>query len=279
VGDQLALAEPQRADYEVFKQRVYRKTGIDLNLYKAQQMHRRLMGLVERARLTTFSEYAQLIDRDPAELAVFLDRMTINVSELFRNPEKWDELRDRILQSLLKPGRPLRVWSAGCSYGAEPFTLAMLLDHLSPCVRHFLLATDIDRVILEKARHGIFTSADIKNVPRDYRRRYLAAHGEAWQIVPSLRERVTFRAHNLLSDPFESDFDLIVCRNVIIYFTEEAKNLMLARFANSLKPGGMLFLGGTERIFNHREIGLESRIPFFYQRIEGDGGRTWPDAS
>src|SRR5262249_36596717 len=156
-----------------FKQSIYRKTGIDLNLYKAQQMHRRLMGMVERANLGSFVEYFQLIERDPDEFAAFLDRMTINVSELFRNPEKWEELRDKVLGPMLQQRRPLRIWSAGCSFGAEPYTLAMLLDHLSPHGRHLLLATDIDQKILEKARRGVFTEPDIKNVPPAYRQKYL----------------------------------------------------------------------------------------------------------
>src|SRR5579871_5837340 len=127
--DALDLSAPELRDYETFKQSVHRMTGIDLGLYKTQQMHRRLFGLVERANLRTFAEYAQRLQQDPKELAVFLDRVTINVSELFRNPEKWEELRTQILpavlQSAVQRGRRLRIWSAGCSYGAEPYTLAM----------------------------------------------------------------------------------------------------------------------------------------------------------
>ncbi len=261
------LNSTQRADYESFVQQVYKKSGIDLNLYKSQQMYRRLWGMVERANLRSFTDYFALINRDSTEWATFLDRMTINVSELFRNPEKWEEMRLKVLPALLQRGRPLRIWSAGCSIGAEPYTLAMLLDDLKPGVRHYLLATDIDQKILERARQGLFTETDIRSVPASYRSRYLRAAGSDFEVVPELRQRVTFRKHNLLADPFEKDFDLIVCRNVVIYFTEEAKDKLFARFHASLTPGGVLFVGGTERIFNYREIGFESRIPFFYERV------------
>jgi len=268
VEEQLRLSESERSDFEAFKRRVHRKSGIDLSLYKEQQMHRRLVGLVERANLKTFADYFLLIERDPAEWVAFLDRMTINVSELFRNPEKWDQLREKILPPLLKGGRRLRVWSAGCSFGAEPYTLAMLLDDLSPGKAHFLLATDIDRKILQRAQQGVFTESEIKSVPSTYRRKYLLPHGADFQITPALRQQVTFRAHNLLSDPFEKDLDLIVCRNVVIYFTNDARDRLFARFRAALRPGGTLFVGGTERIANYRELGLESPIPFFYQRID-----------
>jgi chemotaxis protein methyltransferase CheR len=264
--ENLVLNDKQKADYDAFKMHVFRKTGIDLNLYKAQQMHRRLMGLVERSNLTSFTEYVHLLEKDPNEFAIFLDRLTINVSELFRNPEKWEEMKDKVLPDLLRERKLLRIWSAGCSYGAEPYTLAMLLDQASPHIKHSILATDIDQKILAKAKEGIYTDADIRNIPQSYRVKYLVQQGAKYQISRELRDRVTFRAHNLLKDPFDHDFDLIVCRNVVIYFTDEAKDRLFSRFTQALRPGGILFVGGTERIFNYKELGLDSRLPFFYQR-------------
>lgn len=260
------MSKARQADYEAFKQNVLRKSGIDLNLYRQEQMYRRLKGMLERARLETFGEYFRLIDSDSKEWAAFLDRMTINVSELFRNPEKWGQLRDKFLAPWLKQGKRLRIWSAGCSMGAEPYTLAMILDDLSPGSRHYLLATDIDEKILEQARRGVYTGEAVKHVPVAYRQKYLRERGEEYEVVPALRSAVTFRRHNLLCDPFETNLDLIVCRNVVIYFTDEAKERLYARFQAALAPGGILFVGGTERIFNYRELGFDTRIPFFYQR-------------
>lgn len=268
----------ETADYAQFKARVLAKTGIDLNLYKQQQMHRRLLGLLERARVPDFTAYYQLLERDPREYAIFLDRLTINVSELFRNPEKWTELRQHILPGILARKRNLKVWSAGCSYGAEPYTLAILLDQVAPNRSHVIHATDLDRNILAKAKEGKFTRADVKNLDAATLERYfiplererstasLTDVAPAYQIKPEVRDRVTFRAHNLLADSFESDYDLICCRNVVIYFTDAAKEKLYVQFYHALAPGGVLFVGGTERIFQYQEIGFASPLPFFYQR-------------
>ncbi|HZP83789.1 MAG TPA: protein-glutamate O-methyltransferase CheR [Chthonomonadaceae bacterium] len=267
----------ETADYARFKARVFQKTGIDLNLYKQQQMHRRLLNMVERANARDFMEYFDIIERNPQEFAAFLDRMTINVSELFRNPEKWRDLREKILPPMLARKRALKIWSAGCSYGAEPYSLAILLDQMTPGVQHTLHATDLDQKILAKAKEGLFSDADIKNIDAATFGRYFTRlparpsagvpdAGPTCQVKPEIRARVTFRAHNLLADKFDSGYDLICCRNVVIYFTDEAKDRLYARFCEALAPEGVLFVGGTERIFNFREIGFASPQPFFYQR-------------
>lgn len=279
--EQSTLCESQSqdsTDYMRFKEAIYHKTGIDLNLYKQQQMQRRLYNMVERAGLKTFEEYFALINSDENELFSFLDRMTINVSELFRNPEKWHEVQNSILPSLLKERSSLRMWSAGCSYGAEPYTLAVLLDQISSGMRYTLHATDLDRKILAKARDGYFTTTDVKGVAAPLLSKYFLTLDRAkelqsnptvptYQVRPEIRNRVSFQQHNLLADRFDRDYDLICCRNVVIYFTEEAKEHLYLQFVQSLRIGGYLFVGGTERILNYTEIGLESPYPFFYRRI------------
>ena len=266
-------------DYARFKAAFMKKSGIDLNLYKDQQMQRRLYNLVERAHLTTFMEYFALMEADPQIYAVFLDRMTINVSELYRNPEKWKELREEIFPPMLALERPLKLWSAGCSYGAEPYSLAILLDQMTPKIRHAVHATDLDRKILEKAKEGLFSAADVRNLTPPERERYftplpgpvkdipLADALPSLALKPEIRQRVQFRPHNLLADRFETGYDLICCRNVVIYFTDDAKEALYARFREALRPGGILLVGGTERIFSHREMGFDSPLPFFYRRV------------
>jgi chemotaxis protein methyltransferase CheR len=264
-------------DFAKFKERVYRKTGIDLNLYKQQQMQRRLFNMVERAGLRTFQEYFDLLDRDENEFFAFLDRMTINVSELFRNPEKWEELAKQVLPEILKARLNLKIWSAGCSYGAEPYTLTMLLTIAAPNGRHTLHATDIDQKILAKAREGKFTEADVKSVPPELLAssctplplpaNRLNPTLPRFQVKPELRSKVMFRPHNLLADRFDKDYDLICCRNVVIYFTDEAKERLYEQFVQSLRVGGYLFVGGTERIVGYQSMGLDNPIPFFYRRV------------
>jgi chemotaxis protein methyltransferase CheR len=265
-------------DYIHFKARVRAKTGIDLDLYKQQQMHRRLLGLVERVQAKDFADYYQLLERDPQEYALFLDRLTINVSELFRNPEKWTEMREKILLPALAKKRSLKVWSAGCSYGAEPYSLAILLDQIAPGGSHTIHASDLDRNILARAKEGKFTQSDVKNLEPATLARYFtrltpesglvsaADTTPAFQVKPEVRARVTFRPHNLLADKFESGYDLVCCRNVVIYFTDTAKEKLYMEFYRSLAPGGVLFVGGTERIFNYQEVGFSAPAPFFYRR-------------
>lgn len=290
-----SLDSASAADYQLFKECILRKTGIDLNLYKQQQMHRRLQSMLGRAGAGSFKDYFAKLERDPQEMHAFLDRMTINVSELYRNPEKWDEMRDTVLPMLTgergergerSPGkmlgtRKLKIWSAGCSYGAEPYSLAILLDKLSPDVRHTLIATDLDRTILAKAKEGLFTASDMKNVDDSTRSRYFKRQSSPnsspvpemdvrYQVDAEVRGRVTFAPHNLLADQFDTGFDLICCRNVVIYFTDPAKERLYRQFHDALRPGGILFVGGTERIFDYREIGFETPLPFFYRRTPVD---------
>ena len=272
------LITPQlKADYSEFAGQVFLKTGIDLRLYKEAQMLRRLYNLVERAGCVTFREYGKQLERDPAELQVLLDRITINVSELFRNADKWKELQEQILPSLLRSRPSLKLWSAGCSNGAEPYSLMILLDLLKPNQPHTIHATDLDQNILKRAREGRFTQNEIALIDAEKSEPYFSPVNSPsltfrydasplYEIKPRFRERVQFRCQNLLADEFESDYDLILCRNVVIYFTDEAKEHLYKRFFEALAPGGYLFVGGTERIFHYGRIGFEMPLPFFYRK-------------
>jgi chemotaxis protein methyltransferase CheR len=266
------------ADYTEFKSLVLRKTGIDLDLYKHQQMHRRLLSMVDRAHVRSFLEYFDLLERDGRELTTFLDRLTINVSEFFRNPEKWNELKREVLPPLLARQPRLKIWSAGCSNGAEPYSLAILLAQLEAPPGQTIHATDLDLTALDRAREATYTLNDLRSLDHEGLRLYFdrlapagnaAGHPEpiaSFQVKPAVRARVAFTHHNLLGDSFETDYDLICCRNVVIYFTDAAKDRLFEQFYRSLAPGGILFLGGTERIFRYKEIGFESLGPFFYRR-------------
>lgn len=256
---------PITDDYLWFCEQVLRKTGLDLQQYKRPQMERRLRSMAERVGAHNLEQYWAVLQKDSQQFAYFIDRITINVSELFRNPEKFEELRKVILPELRHLGSPLRVWSAGCSYGAEPYSLAILLEEMRP-LSYQILATDVDETILSKAREGVFAPEDMRNVLPEWKQKYFVQHGNRYQVKPELKRNIVFRKHNLLADPFETGFHLIVCRNVVIYFTEEAKDRLYVRFFQSLVPGGVLFVGSTERIFNYREIGFEMPLSFFYRK-------------
>ena len=259
------MIQQEEAAYMLLRQRVLEATGIDISAYKRQQMERRLKALLDRSRVSSYYAYAKLIEGDPEKARELWDFITINVSEFFRNPDRFVELEAKIIP-LLHKGKPLRVWSAGCSNGAEPYSLAMILDEAVEN-GYSIIATDIDRKTLARAREGLYDPSDLKNVSPSRMMKYFEAREGKFAVVENIRKHVKFMYHDLLSDPFMTDLDLIVCRNVIIYFTEEAKENVFRGFARALKPGGVLFLGETETIFNSRAFGFEPISPFFYKRI------------
>ncbi len=262
--------------YENIKIQVKKLLNIDLNQYKSEQMQRRLDSWLVRSGIPTWDEYIRKLSSDQKELSKFRDYLTINVSEFFRDQDRWSTLRTKVMPQLLKEAmskadlaskNSLRIWSAGCSNGSEPFTLAIMLDELSANKNHYILATDLDRSILAKARgRGPYSPDDIRNVATEQRTKYFDAGGPPWYVKENIAKKITFREHNLLMDPFEKNFDLIVCRNVIIYFTVEAKDILYRKFNESLRPGGILFLGGTEIIPRPAEIGFSNLGGSFYQK-------------
>lgn len=262
----LTTTVSESGDYEGFCRLVRTNTGLDLSAYKRTQMERRIRAMSERAGIDNLLMFWKHLAQDPAEVRQFLDRVTINVSEFMRNPEKFDELRTTILPELLRARRSLLIWSAGCSYGAEVYSLKILLHQLGTGVNHRLLATDIDTGILAKAREGVYCDDDLKNVPDALRKRYFTPVEKKHHVAEVLREGVEFKKQDLLHDAYPTNVDLILCRNVVIYFTEETKSRLFAQFYQALRPGGYLLVGSTERIFDAAEIGFSTPLPFFYQR-------------
>lgn len=254
--------------YAPFRHTVLDLTGIDLDCYKGTQMERRLQTIMRRAGAADLAAYARLLAATPARVKEFKDFLTINVSEWLRNPEKFDELQKTILPELLARHRPLRIWSAGCSNGGEPYSVAMILDELDPGGRHQILATDLDEEILKLAMAGTYAEKDIKSVAPSRRSKYFTQAGDLYTVKRSLKEKIHFERQNLLSDSFPPDIDLILCRNVVIYFTEEARDELYRRFHRSLRPGGILFVGGTESLLKARELGFATASPFFYRAVK-----------
>lgn len=255
--------------YSLVKSSVKSLLNIDLNYYKDEQMKRRLDSWLVRCGAPNWPDYFKRMRTDQDELSKFRDFLTINVSAFFRDPERWQDLRERVLPELFKVSpRGIRVWSAGCSIGPEPYTLAIMLDEMAPGKAHHLLATDLDRGALAKARAGgPFTAEDIQNVSAGQKARYFKAGGPPFFVNPSLSTKIQFREQNLLADTFDSNFDLLVCRNVVIYFTEAAKATLYRKFAEALRPGGILFVGGTEIVPRPQELGLQGVGLSFYQRV------------
>ncbi|MFD2679508.1 CheR family methyltransferase [Bacillus seohaeanensis] len=253
-------------DYLEFIQDVKRKTGIDLSLYKEAQMKRRLTSLYEKKGCKNFHEFFRTIDKDPQLMNEFLDRMTINVSEFYRNYKRWEVLQEKIIPRLLKEKKSLKVWSAACSTGEEPYSLAMVLSQFLPLSEISITATDIDVNAIQRAKLAVYPERSLNEVPVQIKKRFFTQEGSMYTLSNDIKKAVSFKKQNLLADKFEENYDLIVCRNVLIYFTEEAKNQLYKKFNSALKSGGVLFVGSTEQIFHPDQFNFETEDTFFYRK-------------
>lgn len=253
-------------DFLLFIKKVKEHTAIDLALYKEAQMKRRLTTLRMKRGYNTFVSFFDAMLKNKEMFYEFLDRMTINVSEFWRNPNRWELVESKFIPDMLKKNRRLKVWSAACSTGEEPYTLAMILAEQGALQETHLLATDIDEGALEKARKAVYLDRSLRDVPEKYVKKYFRQDQLMYHVTDELKKSVKFQKQNLLVDTFDTGFDLIVCRNVIIYFTEEAKHVLYQKFAKALKPGGLLFVGSTEQIFSPGQYDLEPADTFFYRK-------------
>ena len=225
-------------NYEDFKKEVLKLTEIDLNAYKERQMKRRIDTLISRNGFDGYITYTKAIASDAKLRDEFVNYLTINVSEFYRNPSLWDTLEKVVFPNLINQfGQGLKIWSAACSTGDEPYSLAMVLAKQIPLNKVRIFATDIDDQVLEKAK------------------------------MDDIKKCVEFKKHNLLKDPYPTGCHLIVCRNVMIYFTEDAKDEIYRKFHSSLMKGGCLFVGNTEQIINYKDIGFTYDKLFFYNKV------------
>jgi len=255
--------------YDQVKSSVKRMLNIDLTYYKDEQMKRRLDSWLTRMAAASWQDYFQMISKNPIELSRFRDYLTINVTEFFRDLERWQMLRQTLLPVMLKEtagqAEPFRVWSAGCSIGVEAYTLAMLMEESAPGRAVSILATDLDKGALQKARaRGPFRPDEVRNLTPEQRLRYMDVNNGLFYVKNCLTRSIRFEEHDLNADRFGTRYDLIVCRNVIIYFTSEAKQNLYMKFHGALRPGGLLFLGGTEIIPSAKEMGFRNQGYSFY---------------
>ncbi len=264
-------------EYSYLKARIKEFTGIDLDNYRERQMRRRLTSFISRTPAPSVVAYCRIVESDRTMLEDLRSFLTIKVSEFFRDPLPFEQLRTEILPQLLLDRTRLNVWSTGCSVGGEPYSIAIILDKLSPYAKHRILATDIDEVSLERARvGGPYRSNEVRSVPTQLLREYFEVFEDCYRVNDKIRRKVEFKKHDLLREPFEAGFDLIVCRNVAIYFTEEAKMRLNQQFCQSLSPGGILFVGGTEAVARARELGLTTLGHCFYRKQPTDALRMLP---
>lgn len=254
-------------DYEWFKQEVFKLSSIDLNAYKERQMKRRIDSLIAKHGFTGYDTYVAALKTDKNKYEEFINYLTINVSEFFRNTTQWDVLEKEVFPYLFERfSKNINIWSAACSTGDEPYSLAMVLSKYIPLSSIRIIATDIDKQILAKAQLGIYNDKSVAGVPPAFMEKYFEVIGKSFKISDDIKRTITFKQHNLLLDPYPKNLELIVCRNVLIYFTEEAKQDIYVKFNKALKKDGILFVGSTEQIIQPQKFGFEPVKSFFYKK-------------
>lgn len=254
--------------YEAFKEKILQLTKIDLNSYKERQMKRRIDSLIEKHKFDTYAGFVESLKKDKSLFDEFVSYLTINVSEFYRNPEQWVILEKEIIPLLLKSNQTLKIWSAACSTGDEPYSLVMLLSKFMPLNRVKIIATDIDKQIIDKARLGLYNIKSLKGLPQEFVKKYFTEiNSTTYKIADEIKRCVDFKEHNLLKDLYIANCDLIVCRNVMIYFTEEAKTQIYKNFSASLRKDGILFVGSTEQIIQPASVGFQPARSFFYKKL------------
>jgi chemotaxis protein methyltransferase CheR len=263
-----AVPAPARDAYVDFCEGVRRICAIDLRQYRRGQMERRIRTFVTTRGHAGLAEYLTVLRTDRAEVERFLDRVTINVSQLWRHPEQFDVLSGIVLPELAKAGR-IRAWSAGSSYGAEAFTLAAVARTAVPRATVSITGTDIDGRMVERARTGVFTAGDARSVDAGVMKRWFTERPDGtFEALPELRRMCRFEVGDLLRvRPRAAAFDLVMCRNTVIYFNDEVRDALHARLVTALRPGGYLIVGATERVSDPAGIGLAPTHPFTYRKI------------
>ncbi len=255
-------------DYAYFKKQVFQIIGIDLGAYKESQMKRRIDTLITRHHVENYQKFVERLLCNRELLDEFVNYLTINVSEFYRNPEQWEILEHSILPELYdRFGQELNIWSAACSSGEEPYSLVMALSKHIPIEKVHIVATDIDNQVIEKAKIGVYSAKSVSAVPQDLKEKYFEKIGETYHISAAVKARVEFRQHNLLSDPYPQHMHLIVCRNVLIYFTEDAKSEVFRKFGTAMSRDAILFLGSTEQMLGKQQNHFERVDSFFFRKI------------
>jgi len=257
--------------FDRLKARLEVLLDLDLDAYKQAQMRRRITTHVARTSGNP-DEFIANLGKDQAELAKLRDMITINVTEFFRDGAQWTQLRSSVLPEQIKANNGgLSIWSAGCSTGQEPYSLAMLLAEAGVLAKSTILGTDFDREALAKARNGgPYTAEEITGIPKPQLDANFQLQEGKYTASAGLKSQLKFRELNLLKDRFGRSYDLVVCRNVMIYFTGEVKSALIGRFVESLKPDGVLFIGATEALLGDDLKGLHRMGGNFYKkRAEG----------
>jgi chemotaxis protein methyltransferase CheR len=264
-------------EFERLAAYVKKSFGLHLGREKKMLVAGRLGPVLQSLNMASFTEYLDHVERDRSgqAAATLVNRLTTNHTFFMRESDHFDFVRNRVLPEITPrlKDRDLRVWSAGCSTGEEPYTLAMLIDEYLGSNRlgwdTTLLATDITERVLRHAVRGIYSSESVEPLPKRWRLNYFVPCGDGeYAVAGRIRREVVFRRFNLMDPfPFRKKFHVIFCRNVMIYFDEQTRRKLIRKFYDSLEPGGYLFIGHSEPI-NRFELPFTMVRPSIYRKDE-----------
>ncbi|WP_434358483.1 protein-glutamate O-methyltransferase CheR [Parasalinivibrio latis] len=245
-----------KQDFAFIRELMLRETGISLGEGKMTMVYGRLCRRIRELGLSSFSQYFQLIDESKSEREKCVNALTTNRTQFFRESHHFSFLQSHLIPAWKSSPKPIRIWSAGCSTGEEPYSIASVLKHEGMLEGNWdisILATDLDTQVLEKAKKGQFPITDVKGIPEPFLKaafvRGKGLHDGAFKAKASVQHFIRFQQLNLLHEwPFKTQFDVIFCRNVMIYFQRDTQQALLKRFYNHLHHNGALFIGHSESI-------------------------------
>jgi chemotaxis protein methyltransferase CheR len=269
------------ADFGRLRTLIYTQSGINLNVDKKTMLELRIKRRLKSLELTSFSDYCEYLfghQGQREEMVHFLDVVTTNKTDFFREPDHFDYLVQKALPDLIARNgceRSVMVWSAGCSTGEEPYTLAMVMNEFGqthPGFHFRVLATDISTEVLAKAKMGVFSEEVVRPVSADLRRKYFMRsrdrNSNLLRVVPELRQMIEFRRLNFMDSDYglAEKVDVVFCRNVIIYFDRDTQEQILQKLTHNLLPGGYAFVGHSEALHG-MDIPLAPIGPALYRRF------------
>ena len=276
-------------DFRALLEKLNTRYNFDVREYKDASLARRIRARMAQVHVDSFAAYSDFLDRNPSEHVALFNTILINVTKFFRDPDAWQILADDVIPQLVAEaeGRSLRMWSAGCSSGEEPYSIAMLLaEHLGEAANNYtvkIYGTDVDEEALTAARHATYRTDQLKDVPDRLVDRYFTRAGQLYRIRRDIRRWCIFGSHNLTQAPPLSHIDMLLCRNVLIYFTTELQDRLLTRFHYSIREQGFLFLGRSESLLARSRlfvpVDLKRRIFQRTPTISRQAAAVLPDAT
>ena len=250
-------------DFNMYRELIYAESGITFTPTNRSILESRLKERLREKQVSSVKTYFDTIKSDKEELKGFLDSITTNLTRFFRNQAHFDALEKHVIPELINvirkstPGA-IRIWSAGCSTGEEPYTIAMLMNEILPPTWKFeILASDISLKCLMTAKEGFYADTRIDGIPPNYLTKYFDKVEGGYKIRPEIHSKIKFDYHNLKNESGQRNLDIVFCRNVIIYFDEVAQTAVINSFWDAMAPKSFLFIGHSESLF-----GMNTKFEF-----------------